>query len=223
MTRLASADQVAERFQAEFGGPAAGVWRLPGRANLIGEHTDYNDGFVFPFALDRGTLAAVTVAGPLAVLELTLRLGPDFAAERSPIDPGRPGAGHRGQAGPPTRPGSPGRSRCRPGIRSRGRQPRHLLVPGRRGPGCHPPPPWECSVALALTELEGAGWQQRRGHARPGRHRPPGRERVRRRPLDHGSVRRPCSAWRITPSCWTACPGSSASVPLNPAAAGLPG
>ena len=33
-------------------------FRAPGRVNLIGEHTDYNDGFVMPFAIDRATIVA---------------------------------------------------------------------------------------------------------------------------------------------------------------------
>ena len=34
------------------------IFRAPGRVNLIGEHTDYNDGFVMPFAIDRATIVA---------------------------------------------------------------------------------------------------------------------------------------------------------------------
>jgi galactokinase len=37
-----------------------GVWSAPGRVNLIGEHTDYNDGFVLPFALPHAAVVAVS-------------------------------------------------------------------------------------------------------------------------------------------------------------------
>nr|WP_296068668.1 galactokinase [uncultured Actinoplanes sp.] len=46
-------------FRKEFGGEPTGLWAAPGRVNLIGEHTDYNEGFVLPFALPQRTVAAV--------------------------------------------------------------------------------------------------------------------------------------------------------------------
>ncbi len=46
-------------FDAAFGGSPHLVGRGPGRVNLIGEHTDYNEGFALPFAIDRVTLAAL--------------------------------------------------------------------------------------------------------------------------------------------------------------------
>ena len=52
------ADRATAAFEERFGGTPAGVWAAPGRANLIGEHTDYNDGYVLPFALDRVTAVA---------------------------------------------------------------------------------------------------------------------------------------------------------------------
>lgn len=49
----------ARRFEALYGRPPSGTWAAPGRVNLIGEHTDYNDGFVLPIALDRTARVAV--------------------------------------------------------------------------------------------------------------------------------------------------------------------
>jgi galactokinase len=46
-------------FAARFGTEPAGVWAAPGRVNVIGEHTDYNGGFVLPMALPHTTRAAV--------------------------------------------------------------------------------------------------------------------------------------------------------------------
>ncbi|MFF8944262.1 galactokinase [Streptomyces sp. NPDC014864] len=54
------AQQVRDGFVGLYGAEPEGVWAAPGRVNLIGEHTDYNDGFVMPFALPHGTVAAVS-------------------------------------------------------------------------------------------------------------------------------------------------------------------
>jgi len=50
--------RVAEVFRRRFGRPCAGIARAPGRVNLLGEHVDYNDGFVLPAATDRSTYVA---------------------------------------------------------------------------------------------------------------------------------------------------------------------
>lgn len=58
---MSDADIVAATraaFRELTGRDPAGMWRAPGRVNLIGEHTDYNDGFVCPLAIDRHIIVA---------------------------------------------------------------------------------------------------------------------------------------------------------------------
>jgi galactokinase len=52
------AGALAEAFEARTDRQPVGVWAAPGRVNLIGEHTDYNDGYVMPFALAQRVLIA---------------------------------------------------------------------------------------------------------------------------------------------------------------------
>ena len=66
---MTTARELSEAFRATFGG-AARVYRAPGRVNLIGEHTDYNDGFVMPAAIDFYTWVAVA---PRADRKLSVR------------------------------------------------------------------------------------------------------------------------------------------------------
>ncbi len=55
--------KVSDAFYSRFQRRPAMVVRAPGRVNLIGEHTDYNDGFVLPVAVDRAAWLAVAPRG----------------------------------------------------------------------------------------------------------------------------------------------------------------
>ena len=56
-------DFVRSRFIKHFDGKTGNVYASPGRINLIGEHTDYNGGFVFPGAVDKGVMAEMRING----------------------------------------------------------------------------------------------------------------------------------------------------------------
>ena len=51
-------DQITNIYKEKFGHVPAHIARAPGRVNLLGEHVDYNDGFVLPAAIDRATYIA---------------------------------------------------------------------------------------------------------------------------------------------------------------------
>jgi galactokinase len=78
---------VAEQFTSLYGRPPQWIAAAPGRVNVIGEHTDYNDGFVFPMAIDRYTVIA---AAPSKVKTEGIQLR--STAEKAPatIDLSRP-------------------------------------------------------------------------------------------------------------------------------------
>jgi galactokinase len=78
----AVADYAVRAFADAYGRQPDVTWSAPGRANLIGEHTDYNDGFVLPFAITQRTAAAaarrddgvITVGSTLAPSTVTMRV-----------------------------------------------------------------------------------------------------------------------------------------------------
>jgi galactokinase len=53
-------DRITEEFARQFGEQPSFIVRAPGRVNLIGEHTDYNEGFVLPIAIDRAVWLALS-------------------------------------------------------------------------------------------------------------------------------------------------------------------
>jgi len=142
------AREARELFGARFGGAPDGVWQAPGRANLMGEHTDYNDGYVLPFALGQGVAvaAARSADGRLA---LCSRQRPADGAEIA-LDGLAPGQVTGWAAYP---------AGVAWALRSGG-----YRVPGARiavgsdvpeGAGLSSSAALECAVALALTDLAG--------------------------------------------------------------------
>ncbi|HVE77445.1 MAG TPA: galactokinase family protein, partial [Gemmatimonadaceae bacterium] len=72
---------VTQAFERRFGAPPRYVARAPGRVNLIGDHTDYNDGFVLPMAIDRAVWIAFRPRGDGRVALHSLDFGEDAGFE----------------------------------------------------------------------------------------------------------------------------------------------
>ncbi len=145
--------RAAELFRDRFGGAPDGVWLAPGRANLMGEHTDYNDGFVLPFALRQGvTAAAARRAGPWARrLTLYSRQQPEAAVDvdLDGLAPGRVtgwAAYPAGVAWALEAAGHPAPGAC-------------IAIDSDlpTGAGLSSSAALECATALALTDLGGLG------------------------------------------------------------------
>lgn len=80
---------ILTRFTERFGERPDGVWAAPGRVNLIGEHTDYNEGFALPFAIDRQTRAAARTRADSIVRVASAAAG--FAPVEFSLDEAQPG------------------------------------------------------------------------------------------------------------------------------------
>ena len=76
---------------AELYGGIARIYRAPGRVNLIGEHTDYNEGFVMPVALDLYTYVGVSSRPDRRLRAYSENLGEKFDLDLDAIRPGRTG------------------------------------------------------------------------------------------------------------------------------------
>jgi galactokinase len=73
-------DDVRADFTELYGYEPQGVWSAPGRVNLIGEHTDYNEGFVLPFAINKRTVLALGLRD-----DGVIRIASSFADEVAEI------------------------------------------------------------------------------------------------------------------------------------------
>jgi galactokinase len=89
VTGTGAREGAAGLFAQRFEGEPQGTWRAPGRVNLIGEHTDYNEGFVLPFAIAPGVCAAGARRGDgLIALSSRQEPGADVTVALDALCPG---------------------------------------------------------------------------------------------------------------------------------------
>lgn len=79
---------LVRKFQSDFNAKPGFIVRAPGRVNLIGEHTDYNEGFVLPMAIDRGVWIALKPRQDSTVRIASLELETESAFELTSLIPG---------------------------------------------------------------------------------------------------------------------------------------
>lgn len=93
-------DSLRGAFLAHFGADPLWMAEASGRVNLIGEHTDYNDGFVLPIAIDRSTLVAAAPSSTPFSRVWSLNLGQESSfGRRAPRSQEQPWSGYvRGAA-----------------------------------------------------------------------------------------------------------------------------
>src|SRR5512137_596697 len=82
---------LVQAFAGQFGASPALVARAPGRVNLIGEHTDYNDGFVLPMAIDRETAVAIASRNDRILRVYSMNLDDSRELNLDRMGPGRQG------------------------------------------------------------------------------------------------------------------------------------
>jgi len=82
------ADSAARAFAGRYGRQPEAVWFAPGRVNLIGEHTDYNGGFVLPFALSAGVAVAAARRRDRSLAVWSRQRGDTAALAMSELRPG---------------------------------------------------------------------------------------------------------------------------------------
>jgi galactokinase len=135
-----------DSFTATYDDAPAGVWSAPGRVNLIGEHTDYNDGFVLPFAIEARTYVAASARkdGVLRMRSVQQHAG-DVSIDLAEVEPGTPDGWGAYVAGVVW------------AAREAGHDVRglDLLVDGRvpLGSGLSSSHALECAVAMAMNDL----------------------------------------------------------------------
>ncbi|MEW2356858.1 galactokinase [Spirillospora sp. NPDC029432] len=152
MSAHASAAPLTAAFTEAYRRAPEGVWHAPGRINVIGEHTDYNGGFVLPFALPLGVSVAAARRDD-AVLEVRSLQAADAAVTvpldgTGPDEVGRWDARERWAAYP---------FGVASLLRGRGAGGASLLIDSDlpQGAGLSSSAALECATALALCDLYG--------------------------------------------------------------------
>ena len=84
-------EALTARYRTLTGSDPEGLWFAPGRVNLIGEHTDYNDGFVLPFALERKAVIAAGRRDDARLVMVSLELDDEVDVALADLAPGTQG------------------------------------------------------------------------------------------------------------------------------------